>query len=157
MSPGKPPLGLGGRRKLHVASDLAPEYIEAYYSAISAQKSMNNQTVSEIEARSPNDMYLSDDGPLFFTRLLHPAKELVTALKKDMLNASEWNTQFEACNVIRRALRFHVEQFSSERVRQAIEGMLSLSDSLRSSLAKNAILTLADLFTFLSEGLITDA
>lgn len=59
--------------------------------------------------------------------------------------------------MIRRALRFHVEQFSSERVKQAIEGMLALGDSLRSSLAKNAILTLADLFTFLSEGLITDA
>ena len=59
--------------------------------------------------------------------------------------------------MIRNACRFHLEDFSPDRVRRCIDGLLKLMDSLRSSVVKNAMLALTDLFQYLSDGLISDA
>lgn len=50
-----------------------------------------------------------------------------------------------------------MEDFSADRVRRSIDCLLILIESLRSSVVKNAMLALTDLFQYLSDGLISDA
>lgn len=106
--------------------------------------------MTEIVSRSENDMYLSEEGPNFFSALSAPKKEIKQAIRD--LNETKWEKQFHGCDVIRNGLRFHIEEFSRNQQRSIFEGLLKLVNSPRSGVAKNAILALTDAFEYIPEG-----
>lgn len=122
-----------------------------------AVHAINKKNLSEIRSRSSADaIYLSDHGPQTFEPLPNAAKQLAQAIKRELVS-DNWEWQFFGCNVIRNACRFHLEDFSADRVRKCIDCLLRLADSLRSSVVKNAMLALTDLFQYLQDGMISDA
>lgn len=116
----------------------------------SPAKRFKNQNVTEIVGRSENDIYLSEEGPKFFEPLAEPKKDIKQAIKD--LSEREWEKQFHACDVIRNALRFSIEDISRNQQRSIIEQLLKLVSSPRSGVAKNAILTLTDCFVYIRQG-----
>lgn len=118
-------------------------------------KRFQNQNVNEIINRSENDMYLSEEGPNLFEALTIPKKDIKQAIKD--LGENQWEKQFHGCDVIRNALRFHIEEISRTQQRSIIEHLHKLMSSPRSGVAKNAILTLTDCFVFIPDGQIQES
>jgi len=66
---------------------------------------------------------------------------------RSVRSSPDWITQFEAITDLRRVARFAPHMLSaSSSLRQAVESVLALVDSLRSSIAKGALICLHDLF-----------
>lgn len=68
-------------------------------------------------------------------------KELI----KNLPNDNDWNKQFEALNLVRRFIKNHDDQFGAlyENLPAIMPEVLKLVESLRSTLSKNAMITLA--------------
>ena len=68
-----------------------------------------------------------------------------------MLSSDDWSVAFEGCNIVRRLCKHHssilVQQ--SSMISGLVSQIIKISESLRSSLAKIALLTLNDMFCFL--------
>lgn len=77
--------------------------------------------------------------------LLNPDSAVKTALSIDLLPDSNWEKQFEACNTLRRGAIFHPDSLLPI-LHSCVMSLLPLCDSLRSSVSKIALMTLADFF-----------
>lgn len=66
----------------------------------------------------------------------------------DIKNMTNWIEQFEACNTIRRICRHHSNLLTSSSVKLhgLVLDLLKITDSLRTSLAKNGLLAFRDMF-----------
>ena len=60
---------------------------------------------------------------------------------------NEWNKQFEAMNLVRRFIKNHEESYQLfyDNLGSIMPEILKLLDNLRSTLAKNAMITLSEL------------
>jgi hypothetical protein len=83
--------------------------------------------------------YLSKDELTPFVNVKHEWSQAIAALP----NKDDWAAQFDACNALRRAIVHHPELISPTSL---LEDLLPIADSLRSSLAKNALITLEEMF-----------
>jgi hypothetical protein len=121
-----------------------------------AQRKMN---ITELMSVNENDKYLGEEeGQQPFTTLINAARDIKQATSPNEGFASKnWVEQFDACNTIRNALRFHPENISKSQAKYIFEKLWQLLDSPRSQVAKNAMLTLADCFAYLEEGYISEA
>jgi hypothetical protein len=114
--------------------------------------------VPEILSRTEHDIYLSDNGPNFIEPLTNPSKDIKAALKG--FGEKHWEAQFNASSTVRRALRHHQSEITTSTLNSIMEKLSLASDSLRSQVAKNALLALTDLFSYrpyLQNGQIGDA
>lgn len=71
-----------------------------------------------------------------------------TAIKeiiKNLPNDNDWNKQFDALNLIRRFIKNHEESYGTfyDNLPVIMPEVLKLVESLRSSLSKNAMITLS--------------
>jgi hypothetical protein len=70
---------------------------------------------------------------------------------KDMIkglpNDNDWSKQFDSLNLVRRFIKNHVEEYGMlyENLPSIMPEVLKLVESLRSSLSKNAMITLAEM------------
>ena len=80
----------------------------------------------------------------------NPQKTFKQALE-NLVTSADWNVQFEACNEIRRACKHHSDLILQHgaTLHSLVKQLARLSDSLRSSLSKIAIITIRDMFQFL--------
>ena len=92
------------------------------------------------------ELYLKDEELLPYS---NPENEWSKSLIE--LKCSDWGKQFEACNTIRRLSKHHI--FVITNPHSAITELLKLVESLRSGLAKNALIVIGDLFNGLKKGL----
>lgn len=78
------------------------------------------------------------------------AKKFKSALH-ELLQSADWNVQFDSCTVVRRACKHHSELILQHgaTLHSLIKQLTKLADSLRSSLAKQALMTVRDMFTYL--------
>ena len=88
------------------------------------------------------------------TPLINPDFEWKLCLED--IRSSDWSKQFEACNTLRRVCAHHAELITSSHVRTLSSSLQVQSDSLRSSLAKNAMITLKELFAKLKKAMDAD-
>ena len=67
------------------------------------------------------------------------------------MTSADWNVQFDACNEIRRVCKFHQDLILQHgaTLHSLVKQLTKLSDSLRSSLSKIALITIRDMFQFL--------
>lgn len=82
---------------------------------------------------------------------LRNADAAVKTAVGDLAN-DNWERQFEACNLLRRLALFHPDALSSS-LHATVVGLMPLCDSLRSSVAKIALMTFADLFAGMDRGM----
>ena len=70
---------------------------------------------------------------------------------ENLVSSADWNEQFDACNEIRRVCKFHQDLALQHgaTMHSLVKQLCKLSDSMRSSLAKIALITLRDMFHFL--------
>jgi hypothetical protein len=101
----------------------------------------------------PNDMYLIVDQPYD-----NPDFQYKQALEQ-CLKSAEWNKQFEGCTTIKRIAVFHPELLAASHplTSAVMKELTKVVDSLRSQLAKNAILTITTIFERLSSRADLDA
>ena len=68
-------------------------------------------------------------------------KEIMNTLPKE----NEWSKQFDGLNLLRRFVKNHEDKFGDlhDNLAAVMPELLKLVDSLRSSLAKNAMITLS--------------
>lgn len=66
-------------------------------------------------------------------------------MTKCLPNDNDWNKQFDGLNLVRRFIRNHEDAFGLlyENLGAIMPEVLKLVESLRSSLSKNAMITLA--------------
>lgn len=70
-------------------------------------------------------------------------KEIIKSLPND----NDWNKQFDALNLVRRFVKNHEESYGLfyDNLPAIMPEVLKLVESLRSSLSKNAMITLSEL------------
>jgi len=61
-------------------------------------------------------------------------------------NSEEWSEQFEMLNMLRRLLKHHKDCVTKQSVHSLLLSVLTLVESLRSSVSKNALIALNDMF-----------
>lgn len=79
---------------------------------------------------------------------LQPIENINGAIKeliKNLPNDNDWNKQFDALNLVRRFIKNHDDEFGVlyENLPTIMPEVLKLVESLRSSLSKNAMITLS--------------
>ena len=101
------------------------------------------KSVVDINSR-PVDITPTDKlGPLE-----SPARNFKKAVRDLTSGPEEWSAQFEALDVVRKAAKHHPEVVSGV-INSVVKDVLGLTDCLRSSVSRNAILCLRDMFTYL--------
>ena len=90
--------------------------------------------------QSSSDQYEAPEEPL------QNAEKQVNSAIND-LGSSNWQIQFEACNIIKRAALFHKPLFSNNHISgDVFKSLVKPLDSLRSQVSKNASLALYTLY-----------
>jgi hypothetical protein len=77
-------------------------------------------------------------------------KEFSKAMN-DLVSNSDWNIQFDACNVVRSVCKHHQNLLlqNGATLHSLVKQLSKHADSLRSALAKMALITINDMFFFL--------
>jgi len=125
-----------------VNSELAGNVLSAYGSKTefaeledthASTKNKNYYTTEELTPIEPN-----------------PAKTFKSALQ-NLVASADWNVQFDACNEIRRVCKFNQDLILQHgaTLHSLVKQLVKLSDSMRSSLSKIALITIRDMFFFL--------
>lgn len=80
----------------------------------------------------------------------NPGKVFKQAMQ-NLVASADWNVQFEACNEVRRVCKYHQDLIIQHgaTLHSLVKQLSKLSDSIRSSLAKIALLTIRDMFSYL--------
>lgn len=92
-----------------------------------------------------------DDGKYVASKDLEPLKNPVKKVKsifKDMLSG-DWQKQFDACNSLRSISIHHKELLTNDNflMQTFVQSLIKQVDSLRSTVAKNALLGFKDLIS----------
>ena len=80
----------------------------------------------------------------------NPLKKFKAAIDR-LTTSKDWNLQFDACNIVRRVCKFHQDLVlqNGATLVSLIKQLSKLADSLRSSVARIALITISDMFAYL--------
>ena len=77
-------------------------------------------------------------------------KQFKKALNQ-LQTSEDWDVQFDACNLVRRVCKFHQDLIlqNGSTLHNLVKQLIKHADSLRSQVARIALITISDMFTFL--------
>ncbi|OMJ86064.1 hypothetical protein SteCoe_12500 [Stentor coeruleus] len=134
-----------------------PRFVGRPITQLSEVKEISKSQVSlprkltPIESRPEAESYYLPDNEL--TQVKQPHEKL----QKIMNGVSGWEDQFQAINTLRRLTKFHSEVFFSKvTLHNVVLDVVKWADSLRSSLAKNALILLQDMCNYLRKSMDTE-
>ena len=78
---------------------------------------------------------------------MHNPKEMLKEILTNLPNQNDWSKQFDGLDGMRRLIKHHDDFYGQihQNLQTIMPEVLKLVESLRSSLAKNAMITLAEM------------